>query len=128
MPRQALPTLALRHFSTTRPALASEPDNKENVPLGIEKLAEYPQALEAINKLIKLLETKGIDVKSGKPPGITQMAKMAMDGDVRAATGEGASASLYFFLNRDSRAHTCCGQLQCLESSRRLAWNLRLTS
>lgn len=95
-PRQTSSTLTLRHFTTTRPALASEPDNKENVPLGIEKLAENPQALEAINKLIKLLETKGIDVKSGKPPGITQMAKMAMDGDVRAATGEGASASLYF--------------------------------
>lgn len=39
------------------------------------------------------LEAKGVDIKSGKPPGMMEMAKLAMASEVREATAEGACTS-----------------------------------
>jgi hypothetical protein len=38
---------------------------------------------------MQLLESKGVDVKSGKPPSMFQLAKIAADGEVRQKVSEG---------------------------------------
>jgi len=72
--------------ASTTPRCASVNDKP---PEFMDKLMESPQAMQSISKLMDLLEKKGVDVKSGNPPSMMQMAKIAMDGDIRTATGEG---------------------------------------
>jgi D-Tyr-tRNAtyr deacylase len=55
----------------------------------MNKVMESPKAMEVITKLTDLLQQKGINVRDGKLPSMMQMAKIAMDSDIRAATGEG---------------------------------------
>jgi hypothetical protein len=58
-------------------------------PEFMEKLMDSPKAINSISRLMDLLEKKGVDVKSGTPPSMMQMAKIAMDSEIRSATGEG---------------------------------------
>lgn len=59
------------------------------IPPGMEKLLESPQAMAAIERLFQLLETKGINVKSGKSPSMLKLARVAADPEVRQVMGEG---------------------------------------
>lgn len=70
------------HNSTRRCASVSD----DELP---QQLKDQPGLMEKVHKFMRLLESKGVDIRSGKPPGLTQMAKLAMDGEVRDATTEG---------------------------------------
>ncbi|UZJ56684.1 hypothetical protein CBS101457_006004 [Exobasidium rhododendri] len=65
---------------------ASVQDSKQ--PEFMKKLIDSPKAMEVITKLMDLLEKKGVDVKGGQPPSMMQMAKIAMDSEIRSATGD----------------------------------------
>lgn len=78
------PTLPSRRWATTD----SGPDHP--MPPGMDKILSSPKAVASIEKLMTLLEKKGVDVKSGKPPSMMQMASIAMASEVRDATREGA--------------------------------------
>ena len=77
---------AWRSLQTSARAGASVEDNPSNF---MQKLMDSPEAMKSITKLMDLLEQKGVDVKSGSPPSMLQMAKIAADGQIRSATGDG---------------------------------------
>lgn len=74
-----------RNFQSSITRCASV-SNDDELP---QKLQNSPDLMEKVHKFMQLLETKGVDIRSGKPPGLTQMAKLVMDGEVRDATTEG---------------------------------------
>ncbi|KAJ3564349.1 hypothetical protein NP233_g8347 [Leucocoprinus birnbaumii] len=50
------------------------------------KLSQHPDALAALSDFAKLLQDKGIDLSTGKPPSTLQMIKLASNADFREAT------------------------------------------
>lgn len=49
------------------------------------KLANHPEAAVALQDLAKVLQEKGIDLTTGKPPSTLQMIKLASNAEFRAA-------------------------------------------
>lgn len=85
--------LAPRLLHTTRVVRASEDPRgqlESALPPGFEKLGESPAALMAIQNLMDVMQKNGIDLSSGEKPSLMQMAKLATNAEVRAATSKGA--------------------------------------
>ncbi|EIN10865.1 hypothetical protein PUNSTDRAFT_132929 [Punctularia strigosozonata HHB-11173 SS5] len=50
-----------------------------------KKIADNPEAIAAVNKLLELMKEKGFGFDAGKPPSPMQMFKIGRDPEVRQA-------------------------------------------
>lgn len=96
--------LPLRPFSTSIQSRASESD--ENLPPGMDKLMNNPEALSAISNLMKKMQENGIDLQSGQRPSMAQLAKLAVKEDVREATAKGEFLSNWSRMKREKESWT----------------------
>jgi len=78
----------ISRFHGSASTLATE---QQDLPAGMDKLISNPEALKDAKALTDLLKKAGLDVRNGQSLSITQMAKLAMNKDIRDATTKLAS-------------------------------------